>query len=64
MKFFMNRGVIKKETTWSLNYWKFFFFFFFWEILRKKLVSIKMFSKGISYSLEEIYLIILFCALH
>ena len=62
MKFFMNRGVIKKETTWSLNYRK--FFFFFWEILRKKLVSIKMFSKGISYSLEEIYLIILFCALH
>ena len=61
MKFFMNRGVIRKETTWSLNYRK---FFFFWEILRKKLVSIKMFSKGISYSLEEIYLIILFCALH
>ena len=26
MKFFMNRGVIKKETTWSLNYGKFFFF--------------------------------------
>ena len=23
----MNRGVIKKETTWSLNYRKFFFFF-------------------------------------
>ena len=28
MKFFMNRGVIKKETTWSLNYRNFFFFFF------------------------------------